>query len=88
MTIKTGRVDLEDEDALIGTLVNLTRQKNFRSAWTYLQKNIDPQHIRVYDAGVLLQQLSNEYGDIELKEDCHLRKVLDAQSNLIIKLLT
>lgn len=89
MTIKTGKLNLDDEDSLIGTLINLTHQNKFRSAWSFLQTNVDPEHIRVYDAGVVLQNLSNEYGDIGLlKDDCVLKRDLEMKARQVIKLLT
>lgn len=77
-----------DEDSFIGTLMTLTTKKYYRSAWTYLSNNVNPDHTRVHDAGILLEHLSNEYGDIgDLKDECTLGKKLDMQSNLIIRLL-
>jgi hypothetical protein len=82
------RLQLEDEDHFFSTLVSLTRQKHFRSAWQFLQSNVDPQNIRVYDAGVALQSLSNEFGDIgDLKDECLLRKDLERKVSQVIKLL-
>ena len=77
-----------DEDSFIGTLMTLATKKQYRSAWTYLINNIDSNHIRIHDAGILLEHLSNEYGDIgDIKDECFLKKKLDIQSNLIVKLL-
>jgi hypothetical protein len=88
MTIKIGKLSFEDEDILIPTLISLTQHKKFRSAWGYLQTNVDPEHIRVYDAGVVLQNLSNEYGDIgDLKDDCVLKRDLEMKVRQVIKLL-
>ena len=77
-----------DEDSFIGTLMMLATKKLYRTAWTYLSNNISPDNTRIHDAGILFEHLSNEYGDIgDLKDDCLLKKKLDMQSNLIIKLL-
>ena len=77
-----------DEDSLIGTLISLTLQKQFRTAWSFLENNIDPRHIRVQDAGILLQGLSHNYGDIgNLKDECLLKKELQVKAEQVIKLL-
>lgn len=77
-----------DEDALIGTLISLTLQKQFRTAWNFLESNVDPRHIRVQDAGILLQGLSQNYGDIgNLKDECLLKKELELKVEQVVKLL-
>jgi hypothetical protein len=84
MTTTSGILQV-DEDIFFGTLISLTRQKNFRSAWTYLQNNVPAEHTRVYDAGVLLEQLSNHYGDIgSLRDDCILKSELEHKVNQVI----
>ena len=85
---KLEHLGVEDEEAFIGTLVNLALRHQFRTAWNYLETNVDPDNIRIYDAGVLLQQLSNEVGDIgEIKDECILKSKLEFQAGLIQKLL-
>jgi len=77
-----------DEDSFIGTLIALTKQKQFRTAWTYLEKNVDPNHVRVHDAGIILQNLSNYYGDIgKIQDECILRKELEQKVQQVIQLL-
>ena len=77
-----------DLDSFIGNVTNLISKKMFRTAWTYITSNVDPDDVRIRDTGILIEQLSNEYGDIgELKDDCILRKKLSMQVNMIIKLL-
>ena len=84
----TGNMNLEDEDSFIGTLMGLVNQKQFRTAWKFLETNVDPNHIRVHDAGILLENLSNEYGDIGiLRDECLLKKNLEVQATQVIKLL-
>lgn len=81
---KSGKLNI-DEDVFFGTLISLTRQQNFRSAWSFLESNVDPEHVRIYDAGVLLQHLSNEYGDIGiLKDECTLKKDLDRKVSQVV----
>ena len=82
---KSGILHLEDEDGFFGTLIGLAQQQHFRTAWKYLSTNIDPEHVRVYEAGVLLQDLSNQYGDIGLlKDECHLKQTLDRKVERIV----
>ncbi len=74
-----------DEEVFFGTLISLTRKQNFRSAWTFLENNADPDNVRIYDAGVLLQHLSNEYGDIgSLKDECSLKQDLNRKVNQVV----
>ena len=88
MSVKTGKLKIEDEDVFIATLAEHTKQKQFRTAWNFLEQNVDPQHVRIYDAGVLLQQLSDEVGNIgNLKDDCQLQRRLDFQASFIERLL-
>lgn len=84
----SNRLNLDDEDSFVGTLINLTQQKSFRSAWNLLEANVNPNNIRIYDAGVVLQSLSNEYGDIgEIRDECLLKKKIDIEVTRVIKLL-
>lgn len=76
-----------DEDTIVSNLLSLCQQHCFRSAWTFLSNNTDPEHVRFFDAGVVLQHLSNTYGDIILKDDCFLKKELEAQTTRITQLL-
>lgn len=86
--VKTGKIQIPDEDIFFGTLVSLAQKNQFRTAWNHLINNIDPEHSRVYDAGVILQNLSNEFGDIgPIKDECLLRKNLNNQVEKVIKLL-
>ena len=87
---KTGYLNVPngDEEAFFGTLVGLTQRQQFRTAWNHLRNNVDPEHVRVYDAGVMLEKLSNEFGDIgNLKDDCQLKRQLNAQVNKVVKML-
>ena len=69
-----------DEDSFIGTLMTLASKKQYRSAWTFLSNNVSPDDTRIHDAGILLEHLSNEYGDIgDLKDECQLKRKLDLQ---------
>jgi hypothetical protein len=78
-----------DEDMIFGTLISLSQQQRFRSAWTFLKQNINPDHPRVYNAGIILQHLSNQYGDIgKLKDDCVLRFELTRNVEQLIAHLT
>lgn len=67
-----------DEDMIFGTLISLSQQQRFRSAWAFLKQNINTEHPRVYNAGIILQHLSNQYGDIgRIKDECVLKFELD-----------
>lgn len=82
------QLDSDEEEVLIGTLVSLTRQKHFRAAWDYLTSNVPPNSTRIKDAGIVLQDLSNHYGDIgNLKDDCLLRKELEQKVERVVALL-
>lgn len=84
---KTNELNI-DEDLVLQTLINLVQCKQFRSAWTFLKSNADPDHFKFYNAGVVLQHLSNQYGDIgDLKDECFLQKELDHHANKVIELL-
>lgn len=74
-------------EAVVDTLVGLTQRKMFRSAWSLLQSNINLQDTRIHDAGIILQDLSNEYGDIGELDDCRLRKKLELKVNQVLKFL-
>lgn len=85
---KTGIFQVQDEEVFFGTLVSLAQKNQFRTAWNHLRNNVDPEHTRVYDAGVILQNLSNEYGDIgTIKDECLLKKNLNNQVDKVVKLL-
>lgn len=85
---KTGLFQVQDEDVFFGTLVSLAQQNQFRTAWNHLISNVDPEHTRVYDAGVILQNLSNQYGDIgAIKDECILKQNLNSQVDKVVKLL-
>ena len=80
--------DINNEDEIVGTLVGLTQRKLFRSAWSFLQNNVSIQETRVKDAGIIIEDLSNEYGDIgDLKDDCRLKKKLEIDVNQVLKFL-
>lgn len=85
--LKTGQLNI-DEDVVLQTLVGLVQCKKFRSAWEFLRSNADPEHFRFYNAGVVLQHLSNQYGDIgDLKDECFLQKELDRHASKVVELL-
>ena len=80
--------EIKNEEEIVGTLVGLTQRKFFRSAWNFLENNIDKNETRIHDAGVLLEDLSNEYGDIgELKDECRLKHKLELDVNQVLKFL-
>lgn len=82
---KTQDLNLQDTETFFDTLISLTRTQKFRTAWTFLENNVDPDNTRVYDAGVLLQDLSNNYGDIgPIHDECVLRKELNIKVNQVI----
>jgi len=82
------QLNSDEEEVLIGTLIGLTKQKNFRTAWDFLINNIPPNSTRVKDAGIVLQDLSNHYGNIgNLKDECLLRKELEQKVERVISLL-
>lgn len=84
---KTGDLGI-DVEFVVQSLVSMTKLKHFRSAWEFLKNNGDPEHVRFYNAGVVLQHLSNQYGDIgNLKDECLLQHELDRHSSKIIELL-
>lgn len=84
---KTGPLN-GDVDLVLQTLVSLVQCKKFRSAWNFLRNNADPEHFRFYNAGVVLQHLSNLYGDIgDLPDECFLQKELDGHALKVIELL-
>lgn len=73
---------------IIDTLVGIVKERNFRTAWTLLSKNIPSSNVRVKDAGIELQNLSNLYGDIgNIKDDCVLRRELEQKVERIVALL-
>lgn len=77
-----------DMDLVLQTLVGLIQCKKFRSAWNFLKSNADPEHFKFYNAGVVLQHLSNQYGDIgDLKDECFLQKELDRHASKVLELL-
>jgi len=77
-----------DVNFIIDNLVQLVQVKLFRSAWSFLISNADPEHALFYNAGVVLQHLSNQYGDIgELKDECFLKKELESHSTKVIQFL-
>lgn len=77
-----------DMDLVLQTLVGLIQCKKFRSAWNFLKSNADPEHFKFYNAGVVLQHLSNQYGDIgDLKDECFLQKELDRHALKVLELL-
>lgn len=78
----------EITEAIIDSLVGLVQRKLFRSAWNLLQNNLNLQDTRIHDAGVMIENLSNEYGDIgDLKDDCHLKRKIELDVNQVLKFL-
>lgn len=76
---------LQVDDSVLDTLISLAQAKRFRAAWEFIRNNADVEHSRFYNASVLLQHLSNQYGDIgNLKDECILQKELDRQATRVV----
>ena len=78
----------EELETIVMQLIAHIEKKQFRTAENFLKNNINNNDPRIAPANILIENLSNMYGDIgELKDECFLRKDLDSKSQTIINLL-